>query len=363
MAKKKKITVVKQKRPKKPKKSKKARKAKKAKKGKKGQGQGQYSSAFPTNRQIDSNQYWQLRAEIAGAESKVGVSMKDRKAEEDRKDDEVKKLRREVDDLNQYKQQVRDLKQNLETTTSRLDESRQVESPTFNRRNRDDADPIDSANASRPDRRPWDPSEGESTIGSYVEPKPPRSPSTGRSPELDEDDYADLASKSRSPRGLIRTFQAASTPVPLPSGVDESSVTSPSAIKASVKKDAGGDDSDSGDEDWSSPPVKVKRVGGRAGAFLDGAVSVTKRITSSADKSEASPGELGGLMAKQRSQAVLSQEPKTPAQQRRPRQAVQATPETAAKELQGTDRVYGAGGGDGEEWGEKTVAAKLDSSP
>ena len=126
MAKKKKITVVKQKRPKKPKKSKKARKARKAKKGK-----GQFGNAFPTNRQIDSNQYWQLRAEIAGAESKVGVSMKDRKAEEDRKDDEVKKLRREVDDLNQYKQQVRDLRQNLDATSSRLDESRQVESPTF----------------------------------------------------------------------------------------------------------------------------------------------------------------------------------------------------------------------------------------
>ena len=74
MAKKnKKITVARQKRPKKPKKSKKARKARKAKKGK-----GQFGNAFPTNRQIDSNQYWQLRAEIAGAESKVGVSMKDR---------------------------------------------------------------------------------------------------------------------------------------------------------------------------------------------------------------------------------------------------------------------------------------------
>ena len=71
MAEKKKITVVKkQKRPKKPKKSKKARKAKKAKKGKKGK--GQYSSAFPTNRQIDSNQYWQLRAEIAGRSPRSG---------------------------------------------------------------------------------------------------------------------------------------------------------------------------------------------------------------------------------------------------------------------------------------------------
>jgi hypothetical protein len=94
MAEKKKITVVKQKRPKKPKKSKKARKAKKAKKGKKGK--GQYSSAFPTNRQIDSNQYWQLRAEIAGAESRVRTSLKDRQEDEKKAEKKVTKLETEV---------------------------------------------------------------------------------------------------------------------------------------------------------------------------------------------------------------------------------------------------------------------------
>jgi len=103
MAEKKKITVVKQKRPKKPKKSKKARKAKKAKKGKKGkgqgQGQGQYSSAFPTNRQIDSNQYWQLRAEIAGAESRVRTSLKDRQEDEKKAEKKVTKLETEVKDF------------------------------------------------------------------------------------------------------------------------------------------------------------------------------------------------------------------------------------------------------------------------
>jgi len=97
MAKKKKITVVKQKRPKKPKKSKKARKAKKAKKGKKGK--GQYSSAFPTNRQIDSNQYWQLRAEIAGAESRVRTSLKDRQEDEKKAEKKVTKLETEVKDF------------------------------------------------------------------------------------------------------------------------------------------------------------------------------------------------------------------------------------------------------------------------
>ena len=97
MAEKKKIKVVKQKRPKKPKKSKKARKAKKAKKGKKGK--GQYSSAFPTNRQIDSNQYWQLRAEIAGAESRVRTSLKDRQEDEKKAEKKVTKLETEVKDF------------------------------------------------------------------------------------------------------------------------------------------------------------------------------------------------------------------------------------------------------------------------
>ena len=57
-----------------------ASKKRKARKGRKGR--GQYSSFFPTNRQIDSNQYWQLRAEIAGAEARVRSSLKDRQNEE-----------------------------------------------------------------------------------------------------------------------------------------------------------------------------------------------------------------------------------------------------------------------------------------
>ena len=91
MAKKKKITVVRQKRPKKPKKSKKAKKAKKGKKGK-----GQFGNFFPTNRQIDSNQYWQLRAEIAGAEARVRTSLKDRQEDEKKADKKVAKLETEV---------------------------------------------------------------------------------------------------------------------------------------------------------------------------------------------------------------------------------------------------------------------------
>jgi hypothetical protein len=94
MAKKKKITVVRQKRPKKPKKSKKAKKAKKGKKGK-----GQFGNFFPTNRQIDSNQYWQLRAEIAGAEARVRTSLKDRQEDEKKADKKVAKLETEVKDF------------------------------------------------------------------------------------------------------------------------------------------------------------------------------------------------------------------------------------------------------------------------
>ena len=91
MAKKKKITVVRQKRPKKPKKSKKAKKAKK--------GKGQFGNFFPTNRQIDSNQYWQLRAEIAGAEARVRTSLKDRQEDEKKADKKVAKLETEVKDF------------------------------------------------------------------------------------------------------------------------------------------------------------------------------------------------------------------------------------------------------------------------
>ncbi len=64
------IKVVKPKRRRKPKKTAARRKPRKTRKGK-----AHYSSFFPTNRQIDSNQYWQLRAEIAGAEARVLSSL------------------------------------------------------------------------------------------------------------------------------------------------------------------------------------------------------------------------------------------------------------------------------------------------
>ena len=77
-----------------------ARKKPKASKKKGRKGQGQYSSFFPTNRQIDSNQYWQLRAEIAGAEARVRSSLKDKKDEESkaekRAEAKVEKLEKQV---------------------------------------------------------------------------------------------------------------------------------------------------------------------------------------------------------------------------------------------------------------------------
>ena len=73
----------------------KARKKRKSKKRKR-PGRGQYSTFFPTNRQIDSNQYWQLRAEIAGAEARVRSSLKDRQQDEVKAEKKVKKLEEEV---------------------------------------------------------------------------------------------------------------------------------------------------------------------------------------------------------------------------------------------------------------------------
>ena len=73
--------------------------SKKRKRGRKAR--GQYSNFFPTNRTIDSNQYWQLRAEIAGAEARVRSSLKDRKDEESkaekRAEDRVGKLEKQVE--------------------------------------------------------------------------------------------------------------------------------------------------------------------------------------------------------------------------------------------------------------------------
>jgi len=91
----KKIKVVKPKRRRKATKGKKvAVKPKRRRRGKKGK--GQYSDNFPSNRQVDSNQYWQLRAEIAGAEARVRTSLKDRQEDEKKADKKVKDLQTEV---------------------------------------------------------------------------------------------------------------------------------------------------------------------------------------------------------------------------------------------------------------------------
>ena len=89
------IKVVKPKRRRKATKGKKvAVKPKRRRRGKKGK--GQYSDNFPSNRQVDSNQYWQLRAEIAGAEARVRTSLKDRQEDEKKADKKVKDLQTEV---------------------------------------------------------------------------------------------------------------------------------------------------------------------------------------------------------------------------------------------------------------------------
>ena len=76
------------------------KKKKKGKRKKRGvKGAGIFGTGVPTNRVVDSNQYWQLRAEIAGGESKVRTTIRDRQAAEDKKDDELRKLRTEVGTL------------------------------------------------------------------------------------------------------------------------------------------------------------------------------------------------------------------------------------------------------------------------
>lgn len=85
--------------------SKARKKPQRSKKRKGRKGQGQYSNLFPTNRQIDSNQYWQLRAEIAGAEARVRSSLKDRQDEESkaekRAEAKVDKLEKQVEAVQQ----------------------------------------------------------------------------------------------------------------------------------------------------------------------------------------------------------------------------------------------------------------------
>ena len=68
-------------------------------KGKRRRGAGVFGNQFPTNRVIDSNQYWQLRAEIAGAESRVLANLKDRQADYDRKEGNIEKIKQEVRDF------------------------------------------------------------------------------------------------------------------------------------------------------------------------------------------------------------------------------------------------------------------------
>ena len=76
------------------------KKKKKGKRKKRGvKGAGIFGTGVPTNRVVDSNQYWQLRAEIAGGESKVRTTIRDRQAAEDKKDDELRRLRTEVGTL------------------------------------------------------------------------------------------------------------------------------------------------------------------------------------------------------------------------------------------------------------------------
>jgi hypothetical protein len=48
---------------------------------------------------VDSNQYWQLRAEIAGAEGRMLANLKDRQADFDRKEGNIEKIKEEVRDF------------------------------------------------------------------------------------------------------------------------------------------------------------------------------------------------------------------------------------------------------------------------
>ena len=70
-----------------------------AKRVKRKAGTGVFGSHFPTNRTIDSNQYWQLRAEIAGAESRVRTRLKDRQADYARSEANIVKIQKEVKEV------------------------------------------------------------------------------------------------------------------------------------------------------------------------------------------------------------------------------------------------------------------------
>ena len=72
---------------------------KRARKKKQTKGTGIFGNHFPTNRTVDSNQYWQLRAEMAGAEGRVLANLKDRQADYDRKEANIEKIKAEVKDF------------------------------------------------------------------------------------------------------------------------------------------------------------------------------------------------------------------------------------------------------------------------
>ena len=95
MAKKKKKIVVK----KKPRTKKPTKRKKRVRKTKQNKGTGIFGNHFPTNRTVDSNQYWQLRAEMAGAEGRVLANLKDRQADYDRKEANIEKIKAEVKDF------------------------------------------------------------------------------------------------------------------------------------------------------------------------------------------------------------------------------------------------------------------------
>ena len=59
-------------------------------------GIGTFSSHFPTNCIINSNQYWQLRAEIAGSEARVRQLEKDSVLRQEKAVAKVKKLKAQV---------------------------------------------------------------------------------------------------------------------------------------------------------------------------------------------------------------------------------------------------------------------------
>ena len=179
----KKIKVVKPKRRRKATKGKKvAVKPKRRRRGKKGK--GQYSDNFPTNRQVDSNQYWQLRAEIAGAEARVRTSLKDRQEDEKKADKKVKDLQTEVRGVAAAQQTPQVVINTVGT-------------PAGGRAGDGEYDRGEDAGRSRPERRGSSARTPEPRRSRSLSPSGlSRSASSALSPE----DYTDRASQSRPTR-------------------------------------------------------------------------------------------------------------------------------------------------------------------